>query len=99
MALRLNECAVILLCVSSVVLGAYLAFLALDEGNLSTSPLTAAGIAFIGTGVLGTVFEWRIAVVRSSKTASICIAICVALTIVVISLVTHYAWNLGFGAA
>jgi len=70
----------------------------MDSGNISTSPLTASGIAFIGTGVVGIVLVWRLAVIRSSGMASICIAICVAATIAVISLITSYAWNSGFGS-
>ena len=99
MALRPGEIAVILLCVSSIVFGTYLIYLASDSESVLTSPLTASAIPFIGIGAVGILLVWRLAIVRGNPMAPKWIALCVVVTIAATSLTTLYVLRLGFGSA
>jgi hypothetical protein len=80
--------AVILLCVCSIGLGAFLIY-------FSPYYLIGCGIAYVVTGTVGIVFVQGLTAFRSSEMAPRVIAICVAVTVAVISLTTYYVMTLG----
>jgi hypothetical protein len=83
---------VILLCVCSIGIGVFLIY-------LSPYYLIACGIAYIVTGTVGIVFAQGLTAFRCNEMAFRVIAICVVVTVALISLIVYYVMTLGFGSA
>ena len=86
------------MCVSSITIGACVVYFGLWNDQSWIPSLTAFGVVDIAVGALGLVLVWRLGMTRSPETTPKLIALCVAVTLVVIFGPIYYLTHLTFGS-